>query len=52
VDYVDIACKDSRRRRMAFTNDSEFGLPASWQNCKFEFHGADGAQFLLYEYLN
>jgi hypothetical protein len=52
VDYVDIACEDSRRRRMAFTNDSEFGLPASWQNCKLEFHGADGAQFLLYEYLN
>ncbi|MEY4641166.1 MAG: hypothetical protein RLZZ227_1160 [Pseudomonadota bacterium] len=52
VDSVDIACKDSRRRRMTFTNDSEFGLPASWQDCKLEFHGADGAQFLLYEYLN
>jgi hypothetical protein len=52
VDYVDIACGDNRRRRMAFANDSEFGLPASWENCKLEFHGADGAQFLLYEYLN
>ena len=52
VDYVDIACKDSRHRRMAFTNDSEFGLPASWQDCKLEFHGTDGSQFLLYEYLN
>lgn len=52
VDYVDIACEDSRRRRMAFTNDSEFGIPASWQNCTLEFHGGDGAQFLLYEYLN
>jgi hypothetical protein len=52
VDYVDIACGDNRRRRMAFTNDSEFGLPASWQDCKLEFHGTDGSQFLLYEYLN
>ena len=52
VDYVDIACEDALRRRMPFTNDSEFAMPASWQNCKLEFHGADGAQFLLYEYLN
>lgn len=52
VDFVDIACADSRRRRMAFTNDSEFALPAGWQNCKLQFHGADDATFLLYEYLN
>ncbi len=52
VDYVDIACGDNRRRRMAFANDTEFGLPASWEDCKLDFHGADGAQFLLYEYLN
>jgi hypothetical protein len=52
VDYIDIACNDGRRRRMAFTNDSEFGLPASWENCKLEFKGSEGSQFLLYEYLN
>jgi hypothetical protein len=51
VDFVDIACGDNRRRRMAFTNDSEFALPASWENCKLEFLGDDGATFLLYEYL-
>lgn len=52
VDFVDIACNDNRRRRMDFTNDSEFVLPASWENCKLEFLGADGAAFLLYEFLN
>jgi hypothetical protein len=51
VDYVDIACGDNRRRRMPFTNDSEFALPASWEDCRLEFLGADGATFLLYEYL-
>ncbi len=52
VDFVDIACNEGRRRRMAFANDSEFALPASWENCKLEFLGNDGASFLLYEYLN
>lgn len=51
VDFVDIVCGDNRRRRMPFTNDSEFALPASWEDCKLEFLGADGASFLLYEYL-
>jgi hypothetical protein len=52
VDFVDIACGDNRRRRMAFTNDSEFALPASWgDDCKLEFLGDAGAGFLLYEYL-
>jgi hypothetical protein len=52
VDFVDIACDNNRRRRMPFANDSEFALPASWENCRLEFQGADGATFLLYEYLN
>ncbi len=52
VDFIDIACAGSVKKRMVFTNDTEFGLPASWQNCKLEFHGADGSQFNLYEYLN
>jgi hypothetical protein len=52
VDFIDIACGDNGKRRMAFANDTEFAIPASWQNCKLEFHGADGAMFNLYEYLN
>ncbi|MES2624489.1 MAG: energy transducer TonB [Pseudomonadota bacterium] len=52
VDFIDIACDDSVKKRMVFANDTEFGLPASWQNCKLEFHGTDGSTFNLYEYLN
>lgn len=52
VDFIDIACAGSVKKRMVFTNDTEFGLPASWQDCKLEFHGTDGSQFNLYEYLN
>ena len=52
VDFIDIACTGSVKKRMVFTNDTEFGLPASWQNCKLEFHGTDGSTFNLYEYLN
>ena len=52
VDFVDIACAGSVKKRMVFANDTEFGLPASWQNCKLEFHGTDGSMFNLYEYLN
>jgi hypothetical protein len=52
VDFIDIACDGSVKKRMVFTNDTEFGLPASWQNCNLEFHGTDGSQFNLYEYLN
>jgi hypothetical protein len=52
VDFIDIACEGSVKKRMVFANDTEFGLPASWQNCKLEFHGTDGAMFNLYEYLN
>jgi hypothetical protein len=51
VDFIDIACGNNLKRRMAFANDTEFAIPASWQNCKLEFHGADGAMFNLYEYL-
>ena len=52
VDFIDIACAGSVKKRMVFTNDTEFGLPAGWQDCKLEFHGTDGSMFNLYEYLN
>jgi hypothetical protein len=52
VDYIDIACEGNARRRMAFTNDSEFALPSSWEHCTLEFIGEDGSQLTLYEYLN
>jgi hypothetical protein len=52
VDFIDIACAGSVKKRMVFANDTEFGLPASWQNCKLEFHGTEGSMFNLYEYLN
>ena len=52
VDFIDIDCAGAVKKRMVFTNDTEFGLPASWQNCKLEFHGTEGSQFNLYEYLN
>ena len=52
VDFIDIACAGNVKRRMAYTNDSEFALPATWENCTLEFRGEDGSQLTLYEYLN
>ena len=52
VDFIDIACDGNAKRRMAYTDDSEFALPASWDNCTLEFRGEDGSQLTLYEYLN
>jgi hypothetical protein len=52
VDSIDISCDGAVKRRMVFTNDTEFGLPAAWENCKLEFQGTDGSTFNLYEYLN
>jgi hypothetical protein len=52
IDSIDITCDGNERRRMVFTNDSEFALPASWQNCTLDFLGEDGSQVTLYEYLN
>jgi hypothetical protein len=52
VDYIDVACGDNPKRRLAFQNDSEFRIPDSWGQCRLEFEGRDGSQFNLYEYLN
>jgi len=52
VDYIDVACGTSPKRRLPFQNDSEFRIPDSWGKCNLEFEGRDGSQFNLYEYLN
>jgi hypothetical protein len=50
VDYIDVVCDDSVKKRMVFSASTEFSLPPGWKNCSLEFHGASGSQFTLYEY--
>jgi hypothetical protein len=52
VDFIDVNCANSVKRRMVFQNDSEWRIPESWGQCVLEFRGRDNSRFNLYEYLN
>jgi len=52
VDYIDMVCANSVKKRLAFKNDFEWKIPDALKNCTLEFQGTADSQFLLYEYLN
>ncbi len=52
VDYIDMVCANSVKKRLAFKNDFEWKIPDALKNCALEFQGAADSQFLLYQHLN
>ncbi len=52
VDYIDMVCANSVKKRLAFKNDFEWKIPDALKNCTLEFQGTADSQFLLYQHLN
>ena len=52
VDYIDMVCANSVKKRLAFKNNFEWKIQDALKNCTLEFQDNANSQFLLYEYLN